>query len=87
MAFRNPPKLFALLRETVSDCCNQVESVEESSNTKLQNRLREYVEANLNSYELCLTSAADHMNISSYAVSRLFKESAGVGFKEYITAK
>lgn len=87
IAFRNPPKLFELLRETVADCCDQVESVEETSNKKLQKRLREYVEANLNSCELCLTSAADYMNISTYAVSRLFKESAGVGFKEYVTAK
>lgn len=87
MAFRNQPKLFALLREMVSYCCNQVESGEENVNARLQKKLLEYVEANLNNCELCLTSAADHLNVSTYAVSRLFKESTGTGFKEYVTAK
>lgn len=87
MAFRNQPKLFALLREMVSYCCNQVESGEENVNAQLQKKLLEYVEANLNNCELCLTSAADYLNVSTYAVSRLFKESTGTGFKEYVTAK
>lgn len=87
MAFRNLPKLFALLRETTSECCNQVETVEENSNAQLQKRLLEYVEENLHNCELCLTSAADWLNISTYAVSRLFKECTGMGFKEYVTAK
>ena len=37
--------------------------------------------------ELCLTSAADHIGVSIYAVSRLFKEVTGTGFKEYVTEK
>jgi len=87
MAFRNQPKLFALLRELVSYCCNQVECGEENVNAQLQKKLLEYVEANLYNSELCLTSAADYLNVSTYAVSRLFKESTGTGFKEYVTAK
>lgn len=74
MAFRNPPKLFALLRDTGCDCCSQVESVEESSNAQLQKSLLDYVEKNLTNCELCLTSAADYMNISTYAVSRLLRK-------------
>ena len=87
MAFKNPQKLFALLRETTSKCCNQVETVEVNSSALLQKKLLEYVEVNLNNCELCLTSAADYLNVSTYAVSRLFKECTGMGFKEYVTAK
>lgn len=87
MEFRNPPKLFALLREAVSDCCNRVDSEEESANTKLRMNLLDYVEKNFCNCDMCLTLAADYMNISTYAVSRLFKEITGSGFKEYVTTK
>ena len=53
----------------------------------MQMQLLEYVDENLTKCELCLTSVADHMNMSVYAVSRLFKERTGTGFKEYVTAK
>ena len=36
---------------------------------------------------LSLYLKTDHMNMSIYAVSRLFKERTGIGFKEYITSQ
>lgn len=87
MTFRNPARLFELLRESVSKYCDTVASAQELNNAKLQMQLLEYVDENLTKCELCLTSVADHMNMSVYAVSRLFKERTGTGFKEYVTAK
>jgi AraC-like DNA-binding protein len=87
MTFRNPTRLFALLRETVEKYCDSVASSQEINSAKLQMEMLEYVDTNLTHCELCLMSVADHMNISVYAVSRLFKERTGMGFKEYITSK
>ena len=50
-------------------------------------QLIDYVNENLTNCELCLMSVADHMNMSTYAVSRLFKEKTGVGFKEHVTSQ
>lgn len=87
MTFRNPTRLFALLRNTVEKYCDTVASTQEINSAKLQMQLLDYVNENLTNCELCLMSVADHMNMSVYAVSRLFKEKTGVGFKEYITSQ
>ena len=87
MAFRNPSRLFALLRDTVGNYCDKVTSAVVISNARTQRELLEYVDENLTNCELCLIAAADHMNLSTYAVSRLFKEGTGTGFKEYVTSK
>ena len=87
MAFRNPSRLFEMLHGTVAKCCDSVASSVESSNARAQTELIAYVNDNLMESELCLLSVADHMNMSIYAVSRLFKEGTGIGFKEYITSK
>lgn len=87
MTFRNPSRLYALLRETTDRCCDSVASMQETINARLQAQLFEYVNENLTNCELCLVSVADHMNMSVYAVSRLFKEHTGTGFKEYVTSQ
>lgn len=87
LAFRSPSRLFVLLRDTVSNYCDNVATAVAISNARTQRELLEYVDENLTNCELCLISAADHMNMSTYAVSRLFKEGTGIGFKEYVTSK
>lgn len=87
MTFRNPSRLYALLREATDQCCDVVASMQETINARLQSQLFEYINENLTNCELCLMSVADHMNMSVYAVSRLFKEHTGIGFKEYVTSQ
>lgn len=87
MTFRNPSRLYALLREATETCCDTVLSMQENLNARLQMQLFDYVNENLQNCELCLMSVADHMNMSVYAVSRLFKERTGTGFKEYVTSE
>ena len=52
-----------------------------------RNYLLKYVDENFSDSALCLTSVADHMDASIYAISRAFKECTGVGFKDYVTGK
>ena len=87
MTFRNPSRLYALLRDVTDQCCDAVASMQETINARLQTQLFDYVNENLTNCELCLMSVADHMNMSVYAVSRLFKERTGTGFKEYVTSQ
>ena len=47
----------------------------------------EYVNANFTDTEFCRTQIAEHFGVSVYAISRLFKDSMGIGLKEYVTAK
>lgn len=85
LAFRSPVQLFALLRQSAAVYCAQIQASGSSANCQQQEKLRQYVNNNLTNSELCLTTAAEHMNLSIYAVSRLFKETTHMNFKEYIT--
>lgn len=87
LAFQHPAQLFALLRQSAISCCKNVQKANQSSNAQVQSKLLQYVNDNLTSSELCLTSTADHLKLSIYTVSRLFKEYTQQNFKEYITGK
>jgi two-component system, response regulator YesN len=52
--------------------------------TKLQDKMNQFIEANLNN-QLSLDLVAEHLNISSNYVSKLFKTVNGVTFTEYVT--
>lgn len=54
--------------------------------TLIQNII-EYINDNFTNPLLCQTDVADHFGISTYSLSRLFKEHIGIGFTEYITGK
>ena len=47
----------------------------------------QYINDNLSSADLSQTIVADHFSISTYSLSRLFREQLGIGFSEYITAR
>lgn len=47
----------------------------------------DYINNNFTNSLLCQTDVADHFGISTYSLSRLFKEHIGIGFTEYITGK
>ena len=87
LSFTTIPHLFSLLRDSIQQICSQVLETERTVDLKLQQKLLRYVDDNFCSSELCLTTAADHLDTSIYAVSRLFKEATGRGFKDYVTEK
>lgn len=87
LSFTSTEHLFELLTESIHQVCSQVADVERTMDAQLQQRLLQYVDQNFTDSSLCLTTAADHMGISIYTVSRLFKEVTGTGFKDYIVVK
>lgn len=85
--FQNVDELFSKLRSSIIMVCHKREETEKNVNVQLQKQLLQYVDENFNDTQLCLNSAADHLETSIYVVSRLFKEATGIGFKEYIINK
>lgn len=87
MAFGDYKDLFALLRKSVIACCERLTLMTEIANAEIQNKLVQYVDEHLSDMDLCLATTAEQLNMSIYAVSRLFKEGTGSGFKEYVINK
>lgn len=87
LSFTSTQNLFELLTESIRRVCGQVADTERTVDLQLSQRLLQYVDENFHNSELCLTAAADHLDTSIYAVSRLFKEITGRGFKDYVTEK
>ena len=85
--FQSAAQVFSLLRQSVHIHCPKLKNAPDSANSHVRVKLLQYVNDNLTNSELCLTSAADHMNMSIYAISRLFKEHTQQNFKEYITVR
>ncbi len=86
-SFTGLDHLFVLLTESVHRTCNQVADNEQITDIQMQRRLQEFVDEHFKNKDLCLTIAANYLKTSIYAVSRLFKETTGKGFKDYVTEK
>ncbi len=84
--FEDADCLFSLLRESIAACSHR-SAQRDHTLQQQRERLAQYIDANLTDYSLCLSSAAEHMHMSIYTLSRLFKELVGQGFKEYVTGK
>lgn len=84
---RNMEELEISLRDSVQKVCAFVKQNKEESYHTLEKQIMEYVNANFTDTEFCRTQIAEHFGVSVYAISRLFKDSMGIGLKEYVTAK
>ena len=87
IGFANEKQLFEMLHQSVERYCVQSATAEQATAGRLRNELTEYIEANFNNKNLSLAMVADHLNTSVYVVTRLFKESTGKNFKEYVLDK
>ena len=85
--FEDSAQLFVMMKQSVRAACATLKESEGATGNKLSKKLLDYVNDNLTNQELCLTSAADYLGTSIYVVSRLFKETTGTGFKEFVTDK
>lgn len=83
----NPQELLEALRFSVMTVCDVIKHNNQLYYDNLQKQIFEYVNNNFADYNLCRTQVADEFNISIYTLSRFFKETAGIGFKEYILSK
>lgn len=87
IAFNNENQLFEMLHQSVERFCVQHTKAEQVTANKMRTELLQYIEENFNSKELSLSAVADHLNTSVYVATRLFKETTGKNFKEYVMDK
>ena len=87
IAFDSETQLFERLHQSVERFCVQYSKAEQVTANKMRTGLLQYIEANFNSKSLSLSAVADHLNTSVYVVTRLFKETTGRNFKEYVMDK
>ena len=87
IGFDNEAQLFEMLHQSVERFCVQHTKAEQVSANKMRTELLRYIEENFNNKNLCLNAVADHLNTSVYVTTRLFKETTGKNFKEYVMDK
>ncbi len=70
--------------KTIFDSCRDNK---EKSNNFLVESIIKYIHENYHdSDKVCLIGAAEHFNVSTSYISRIFKKHTGVNYKEYITS-
>ena len=87
IAFTDEAQLFEMLHQSVERFCVQCSKAEQVTANKMRTELLAYVEENFNNKSLSLSAVADHLNTSVYVATRLFKETTGKNFKEYVMDK
>ena len=87
IAFDNEAQLFEMLHQSVERFCVQHTKAEQVVANKMRTQLLQYIEENFNNRNLSLSAVADHLNTSVYVTTRLFKETTGKNFKEYVMDK
>ena len=87
IAFDNEAQLFEMLHQSVERFCVQHTKAEQVLANKMRTQLLQYIEENFNNRNLSLSAVADHLNTSVYVTTRLFKETTGKNFKEYVMDK
>lgn len=87
IAFDSEAQLFEMLHQSVERFCVQHTKAEQVSANKMRTQLMQYIEENFNNKNLSLSAVADHLNTSVYVATRLFKETTGKNFKEYVMDK
>ena len=85
--FDSEAQLFEMLHQSVERYCVQCSKAEQVTANKMRTELLAYIEENFNNKNLSLAAVADHLNTSVYVATRLFKETTGKNFKEYVMDK
>lgn len=87
IGFDNEAQLFEMLHQSVERFCVQHTKAEQVTASKMRTELLAYIEENFNNKNLSLSAVADQLNTSVYVTTRLFKETTGKNFKEYVMDK
>jgi AraC-like DNA-binding protein len=87
LSLEDEAQLFEMLHQSVERFCVQRTKAEQVTAGKMRTELLAYVEENFNNKNLSLSAVADHLNTSVYVATRLFKETTGKNFKEYVMDK
>ena len=85
--YADPSLNYTVFAASVRASCAQIARTNRNESSKLRWEILEYVGAHITDPELSCQRAADAFGISIYTFSRLFKDAAGMGFKEYINER
>ena len=85
--FDSEAQLFEMLHQSVERYCVQCSKAEQVTANRMRTELLAYIEENFNNKNLSLAAVADYLNTSVYVATRLFKETTGKNFKEYVMDK
>lgn len=82
--FDSEAQLFERLHQSVERFCVQCSKAEQVTANRMRTELLSFIEENFNNKNLSLSAVADYLNTSVYVATRLFKETTGKNFKEYV---
>jgi len=81
-------ELFKSRSAATEECEVQKNSqAREKKSAKLREDILKYVEEHYRDIDLTQIQMADHFNISTYTLSRIFRNDIGIGFVTYVNAK
>ncbi|MEN6315841.1 MAG: helix-turn-helix domain-containing protein [Clostridiaceae bacterium] len=83
----NAPDLLNAISISVKHVCNEVSEKNQNIYSMRQKEITDYVNNNFTDPDICRTQVADYFGISVHTLSRVFKDTIGIGFKEYISMK
>ncbi|MEA4824124.1 MAG: helix-turn-helix transcriptional regulator [Clostridiaceae bacterium] len=85
--YADPELCFPAFAASIKAVCAELARTNRDESVKLRRELLEYVDTHITDAELSQQHAADAFGVSIYTLSRLFKDAAGMGFKEYINER
>lgn len=87
LTYNNINDFYNSLSVSVKLVCENIVHNNDSIYNSLKKEVLSYINDHFIDPNICRVHVADHFGISIYSLSRLFKDSIGIGFTEYITAK
>ena len=87
LSYTDVHTLFDALGSHVKEVCAHISSMKLNIYDTLRRDVMTYINENFTDVDLCRDQIADHFGISVYSLSRIFKDTIDVGFKEYVNAK
>lgn len=85
MGLNDMDGLFLWFREKIIDACSNISNKKTESSNDVIEAAKKYLEENF-SKNITLDDVSMEVNISSYYLSRIFKESTGSNFIDYLTS-
>ncbi|GGE01445.1 helix-turn-helix domain-containing protein [Paenibacillus nasutitermitis] len=83
-ATENRAELFAKVERFIETVCEWIAEQRQLKSEQFVRDLLQYVHDNFADYELSLEKMSGEFCLSIYAISKLFKEEIGIGFKDYV---
>ena len=84
LRFTNLDDLHKGMISVIQPACIGINKEKQHANQRLTERVIEFIQENFNNPDLGLVMVADHFDISIRTLSRNFKETTEMGFKEYV---